>query len=217
MAKRKSNVRFREVGPAACCGVDRPQQVTRVDSAFGMSAQAVALGCVAIATESRPRARVKCIFTRQTHVKRLAPMLLSALLISGCIPMLIKTQPSVEFQIRDESGQAITSASLHFARRPVCFVCFNRQSFLLEQRSDARGVTALPWRREFQLPLMVPDAGPVYYAWSWCIDAPGYLPNFENHDTLAKVPERITITLHQSPEKRKCAWLNNAAFASVLE
>jgi hypothetical protein len=133
---------------------------------------------------------------------------------AACVPWFVQSQPTMPFHVNSDTGDPAAGATLHFARVPTCFGCRNEKSWLDEMKVDSNGSVAVHWRRELQIVLLVPDAGPVTYRWSWCIDGPGLTPRFVNNIGSGEVTPQ-QVTLHRSSEGEKCAWLDNKEFASL--
>lgn len=71
---------------------------------------------------------------------------------AGCVPLVIQTQPSMDWGIRAEDGRPIPGAVLHFARIPVCFRRMNRASWLSRIPANDDGRVAVRGRKELLAP-----------------------------------------------------------------
>jgi hypothetical protein len=136
---------------------------------------------------------------------------------AACVPWFIQSQPSMSFRVSIDTGEPAAGVTLHFARVPTCFGCRNEKSWLDEMTADSSGSVAVHWRREFQLVFLVPDAGPLVYRWSWCIDGPGLAPSFRNNFESNAVTPQVAVTLQRSSDRKKCTWINNKEFAALVQ
>jgi len=136
-------------------------------------------------------------------INLLSVVLFTASLVA-CVPIRVMQQPQVSFHVADPSGQPISSATVHFARYSIHpFNPIPKSLFAFEATTENSGSAFIREQFEWQTAFVGPDGGPAHYGWAWCIDKPGFAPEFNN--TLREpVPPVINVVLRQAVSAAKC-------------
>lgn len=126
-----------------------------------------------------------------------------AALTGACWTWPDVTQPGIEIRVADAAGSPISDANVTLARYSVSMVPSERTETFA---ADASGVIRIPGERQWQFHLALPDMGGPVWSWSWCVEAGGFTPVFENDLRSSGYKSLEQVTLVRADSRQRCEW-----------
>ncbi|EIX1533038.1 membrane lipoprotein lipid attachment site-containing protein [Cronobacter sakazakii] len=124
-------------------------------------------------------------------------VLFAAVLLSGCIPRYATHRPALDVDIQNEQGEPIPHATfwLQTHRMPPGYYP-PPEKFTADNSGHVSVSRVSKWEN-----MIFFLHGTMIYSWSWCVEAPGYLPREGNVESLrpqvkllkARTPERCRL------------------------
>ncbi|WP_038888309.1 hypothetical protein [Cronobacter dublinensis] len=121
----------------------------------------------------------------------------AAVLLSGCVPRYATHRPAVEMDIQNEQGEPVPHATLWLQthRSPPGYYP-PPEKFTADENGHISVSRVSEWEN-----MIFFLHGTMIYSWSWCVDAPGYLPREGGVESLrppvklfkARTPERCYL------------------------
>ena len=126
-----------------------------------------------------------------------------AALTSACWTWPDVTQPGIEIRVVDVAGSPIPDANVTLARYSVSMVPSERIGTF---EADVSGVAKIPGERHWQFHLALPDMSGPMWSWSWCVEADGFAPVFENDLRSSGYDSVEDVTLVRAEAPQRCEW-----------
>ena len=154
-------------------------------------------------SDLRPRAlgRLARSFRRRNQMRVLLVAL--AGLTVGCMPWPTLVQPGIEFRVVTADASPIHDATVTLARYSVSMLPKEHIESLV---TDTSGVASFSGERKWQLHIAAPDLGGALYSWSWCVEAVGFMPVFENDLRSSGYSSVEDVTLEHAESAHRCHW-----------
>ncbi|EOC1299927.1 hypothetical protein ACR2RQ_001911 [Cronobacter dublinensis] len=121
----------------------------------------------------------------------------AAVLLSGCVPRYATHRPALEMDIQNEQGEPVPRATLWLQthRSPPGYYP-PPEKFTADENGHISVSRVSEWEN-----MIFFLHGTMIYSWSWCVEAPGYLPREGGVESLrppvklfkARTPERCRL------------------------
>ncbi|EOE6860221.1 hypothetical protein ACMS1V_001829 [Cronobacter dublinensis] len=121
----------------------------------------------------------------------------AAVLLSGCVPRYATHRPALEMDIQNEQGEPVPHATLWLQtqRSPPGYYP-PPEKFTADENGHISVSRVSEWEN-----MIFFLHGTMIYSWSWCVEAPGYLPREGGVESLrppvklfkARTPERCSL------------------------
>ncbi|NCH59015.1 hypothetical protein [Cronobacter dublinensis] len=121
----------------------------------------------------------------------------AAVLLSGCVPRYATHRPALEMDIQNEQGEPVPHATLWLQthRSPPGYYP-QPEKFTADENGHISVSRVSEWEN-----MIFFLHGTMIYSWSWCVEAPGYLPREGGVESLrppvklfkARTPERCYL------------------------
>ncbi|EKK4081959.1 hypothetical protein SNN58_003018 [Cronobacter dublinensis] len=121
----------------------------------------------------------------------------AAVLLSGCVPRYATHRPALEMDIQNEQGEPVPHATLWLQtqRSPPGYYP-PPEKFTADENGHISVSRVSEWEN-----MIFFLHGTMIYSWSWCVEAPGYLPREGGVESLrppvklfkARTPERCYL------------------------
>lgn len=121
----------------------------------------------------------------------------AAVLLSGCVPRYATHRPALEMDIQNEQGEPVPHATLWLQthRSPPGYYP-PPEKFTADEKGHISVSRVSEWEN-----MIFFLHGTMIYSWSWCVEAPGYLPREGGVESLrppvklfkARMPERCRL------------------------
>ncbi|EKY3243539.1 hypothetical protein RBA21_000872 [Cronobacter dublinensis] len=121
----------------------------------------------------------------------------AAVLLSGCVPRYATHRPALEMDIQNEQGEPVPHATLWLQthRSPAGYYP-PPEKFTADENGHISVSRVSEWEN-----MIFFLHGTMIYSWSWCVEAPGYLPREGGVESLrppvklfkARTPERCHL------------------------
>ncbi|EOY5421350.1 hypothetical protein ACP6O2_001489 [Cronobacter dublinensis] len=121
----------------------------------------------------------------------------ATVLLSGCVPRYATHRPALEMDIQNEQGERVPHATLWLQthRSPPGYYP-PPEKFTADENGHISVSRVSEWEN-----MIFFLHGTMIYSWSWCVEAPGYLPREGGVESLrppvklfkARTPERCYL------------------------
>ncbi|MEX5381632.1 hypothetical protein WCE10_00845 [Cronobacter muytjensii] len=117
----------------------------------------------------------------------------AAVLLSGCVPRYATHRPALEMEIQNERGEPVPHSTLWLQthRMPPGFYP-PPEKFMADEKGHISVSRVSEWE-----PMIFFLHGTMIYSWTWCVEAPGYIPRDGNVDSLSSPVRMLKATLPQ--------------------
>jgi hypothetical protein len=120
--------------------------------------------------------------------------------------MFTTQQPSIEFQVVDESNHPIEGVEIHFVRYSLHPFPGQAPWWRTVLHTDSTGRASVEQRSEWYVAIFAPDAGTREYDWAWCIRKGDYPPVSVVGARKSLSSAEVRVVLKGKTEMTGCAW-----------